>query len=82
MSDPVNPNSASEKLKKSQFEMARVGGFLHSTEDGKLLLDILRDMYYDGDIVADNPHETYRKLGQRDVVKFLLGLRDRAHKEK
>jgi hypothetical protein len=63
-------------LEKSRLELRRVREMLRRNEDGKLLLSVLEDMYYDGNLVGDDPHETYRKLGQRDVVKFLRDLRD------
>jgi hypothetical protein len=58
------------------LELRRIARDAPPNEDGKLLLSVLEDMYYNGDLVGDDPHETYRKLGQRDVVKFLRGLRD------
>lgn len=69
--------TAEERLKKSQEELARLGRTLLAG-DGKALLDILEDMYYKGTMTGQDPYDTYRKLGCREVVDFLIGLRDKA----
>jgi hypothetical protein len=75
--------SATEvRLEKSQHEQKRIGMLLLANEDGKLLLKTLEDLFYKGDLTGDDPHATYFKLGRRDVVDFLLSLRDNATKEK
>jgi hypothetical protein len=73
---------AEMKLEKSKLELRRLGMLLLANEDGKLLLSMLEETYYKGNLVADDPHTTYFNLGRRDVVDFLLGLRDQAVKEK
>lgn len=73
---------AEVKMDRSKQEMRRVGQMLRLNEDGKLLLSMLEDSYYKGDLVGEDPHKTYFNLGRRDVVDFLLGLRDQAEKEK
>lgn len=72
---------AEMKLAKSSLEMRRLGMLLLANEDGKLLLSVLEDLYYDGTIVGADPHMTYFNCGQREVVIFLRGLRNQA-KEK
>ena len=69
--------SAEIHIERSQLEMRRVGRMLLSSEDGRLLLDTLEEMYYKGTMVGATPEDTYFKLGQRDVVVFLLALRDK-----
>lgn len=73
---------AEVKLEESALELRRIGMLLLGNEDGKKLLAVLEDLYYDGTIAADSPHTTYFNLGRRDVVYFLRGLRDQAKKEK
>jgi hypothetical protein len=70
------------KLDASALEQRRIGILLLANEDGKLLLSMLENLYYRGDLVGVDPYETYRNLGRRDVVEFLLSLRDQATKEK
>lgn len=69
-------------LEKSGLEMRRVGMMLLANEDGKVLLSMLEEMFYRGNLHEPDPHMTYFNCGRRDVVVFLLGLRDQAKKEK
>lgn len=62
----------------SQLEMKRVGRMLLTSEDGKVMMSMLEEMYYKGVMVSPTPEGTYFNLGQREVVVFLLGLRDQA----
>lgn len=74
-------SDAEVKLAKSNLEMRRVGQLLLANEDGKLLLSILEEMHHRGDLRGKDPYDAFFNLGRRDVVEFLLGLRDQA-KEK
>jgi hypothetical protein len=69
------------RVAKDNLETKRLGMMLLAHEDGKLLLDILQDMFYKSDLLGDTPERTYFNLGRREVVRFLLDLRDAA-KEK
>jgi hypothetical protein len=75
-------SNAEVKLETSQREMRRIGMLLISNEDGKLLLSMLEDLYFNGTLVGADPYATYFNCGQREVVVFLRGLRDQATKEK
>jgi hypothetical protein len=75
-------SDAEMKLEKSRGEMRRVGMLLLANEDGKLLLSMLEDLYFNGSLIGADPYLTYSKCGQRDVVVFLRELRDQATKEK
>lgn len=55
-------------------ESRRIGMMLKSHPDGKLLVETLRDLFYDGDMLGETPEKTYFNLGQRNVVAFLLDL--------
>jgi hypothetical protein len=68
-------------LDKSNLEMKRVGKMLQLNEDGKLLLNILTELFYDGDLLGDTPERTHFNLGRREAVRFLITLRDQAQKE-
>lgn len=63
-------------------EMRRIGMALNTNPDTKLLLDSLVDLYYKGDMTGETPERTYFNLGRREVVEYLLNLRDDALKEK
>jgi hypothetical protein len=55
-------------------EMRNLSVLLKSHQDGRLLVETLRDLFYDGDMLGDTPEKTYFNLGQRNVVAFLLDL--------
>lgn len=46
------------------------------SEQGKEALEVLSDMFYDGDLRRSDPNNTYYALGQRDVVVMLKELAD------
>lgn len=69
---------AERAMEKSGLELKRVGQMLLGNADGRLLLDLLEEMYYKGDLVGETPEKTYFNLGKREVVNFLIGLRDQA----
>jgi len=75
-------SDAEMTLEKSSLEMRRVGMMLLASDDGKLLLSMLEEMFYKGGLHEPDAHMTYFNCGRRDVVVFLLGLRDQAKKEK
>jgi hypothetical protein len=68
--------------KSRRLEMRRIGMMLLSHPDAKLLMDTLTNMFYKGSLLGETPEKTYFNLGQREVVEFLLDLKDRATKEK
>lgn len=74
--------SAEIRVEDQKQEMRRIGVALASNADAKLLLEILQDLYYKGNLVGSTPEETYFNLGRRDVVDFLIDVRDRVLKEK
>lgn len=63
-------------------------GKLFTTPDGAELLDGLQKLYYDGELIArDNEgridiQNTFANLGAREVVRYMMDLRDSAKKEK
>lgn len=63
-----------EDMRTREEHLNRVARNIFKTSDGKNLLDILIQDYYDGQLIGDTVEKTYFKLGQRDVVKFLLDL--------
>lgn len=63
-------------------EARRIGMALNTNPDTKALLDMLVNLYYKGDMTGDTPEKTYFNLGRREVVEYLLDMRDRALKEK
>lgn len=62
-------------------------GKLFLSADGAELLDGLQKMYYDCDQVARldsgvvSVEDTFKNLGAREVVRYLMDLRDSAKKE-
>lgn len=75
-------SAAEIRIENEKEDMRRVGMALQSNADAKLLLEILQDLYYRGNLVGSTPEETYFNLGRRDVVDFLIDVRDRVVKEK
>lgn len=71
-------SAAEFRIAESQLELKRVGMMLLNSPDGRLLLDILEEDYYKGDLRGKTPEDSYFNLGQREVVRFLIGLRDQA----
>jgi hypothetical protein len=56
-------------------ELGRVATYhrLFNTEDGKRVLEDLKNRYYDEELfVRDDPMGTSYNVGMRDVVKFLM----------
>lgn len=82
MSDikPANKKDPKVILAAAQENESKVG-LLLASPDGQRLMDILEDLYYDGDLVGTDTWDSYRKLGRRDVVCYLRDLRRNA-KEK
>lgn len=72
--------TAKETQDKARLEEAKVGALLRNNADARVMMDILRDLFYDGDLLGREPHETYHNLGRREVVRFLMDLRDREEK--
>lgn len=63
-----------EDMRSREEHLNRVARNIFKSNDGKELLDILIQAYYEGSMVGDTVEKTYFKLGQRDVVAFLQGL--------
>lgn len=74
-------SSAERAQLRAKQQAARLGNLFMSGE-GKELMDMLEDMYYNGKMVGATPEDTYFNLGRRDVVHYLRQLRDAALKEK
>jgi hypothetical protein len=70
-----------EKLRDQVKAKKRRFGQLFLSEDGKELLGYLVAEWYDGDLLAETPEKTAKNLGAREVVKFLMSLRDSAKPE-
>jgi hypothetical protein len=70
-----------EKVREQVKSKQRRFGKLFLSEDGKELLDYLVAEWYHGDLLASTPEGTAKNLGARDVVKFLMTLRDSAKPE-
>lgn len=71
---PEQTKKVNESIKKSNEELASIGRFLFTSADGKALMDLLTEAYYKGSLLGETPEKTYFKLGQREVVSFLLSL--------
>jgi len=56
-----------ERLKERERIIKRVC----ETADGQLLLALLNDTFVTADLVGKDTHDTYYRLGQRDVVEFI-----------
>lgn len=65
----------------TESRLRRIGRLLLVTDDGKLLLKELEEMYHRKPKKGADPYETYLNLGREDVVLFLQGLRDEANGE-
>lgn len=46
------------------------------TGEGKQLLALLNDTFVRGDLIGKDTHDTYYRLGMRDVVEFLNHLNE------
>lgn len=69
-----------EHLQQSQEQLVRLGRAM-TVGVGKEILDLLTDMYYEGDMMGSSERDSAFKLGRRAVVDFLVGLRNDAMKE-
>lgn len=70
-----------EKVKEKMQDRQRAFGRVFLSEDGKKLLEVLKDEWYDGDLLGADAYETAKNLGAREVVKQLIFLRDCAKPE-
>lgn len=77
----MSPNPKWEKVKEQLKQNQRSMGRLFLSEDGKKLLEVLRATWYDGDLFGSTPESTAFNLGAREVIKYLLFLRDSAKPE-
>ena len=64
-------NPAVEALKENASVVARV----LNTEDGKRMLDILKQAY-DQNIFSSDPHETAYRLGGFDLYRYLVRMQE------
>ena len=63
-----------EQAEKLFDERARTLARVFDTPSGKEALKLLQDMFDLDDCVGVDTHNTYYKLGQRDVVKYIETL--------
>jgi hypothetical protein len=70
----LRPNE--RKLVAAREEALKYGALLR-TDNGKLLLQALVDLYYDADLIGRDSREDAINLGKREVVRFLLDLQAR-----
>lgn len=62
-----------EQVQLAQMKEALVWKKTFGTEDGKKCLDLLKEMYYDVDMIASNdPIVTQNKAAQRDLVRYII----------
>ena len=59
-----------QRLKDRERIVKRV----FETAEGQQLLALLNDTFTHGDLIGKDTHDTYYRLGQRDVVEFLNHL--------
>ena len=71
------PDSVLIEINRKGQVMARV----FDTASGKEALQLLRDMFDLDDCRGETTEDTYYKLGQRDVVKYIEALLRRAGDE-
>lgn len=73
--------TAQEVQKLEREKLARIGKWFAFTPDGKDFVKMLEGSYFEGDLRGKTTEETYFKLGEREVVRFIQGLRDSATTE-
>jgi hypothetical protein len=49
---------------------------LNESEDGKALFSLMEQVFENRSLKGTDTHDTYYRLGQRDVVLYLRELRD------
>lgn len=80
MSSRISPELAKQRaeqrgeMQKEEKELRRIARDVLTRGDGKLLMDILSSMYYEGNLDGADALQTSRLLGKRDVVVFLKNL--------
>ena len=65
----MSENEAKSKEKVLRKSMAFAQVF--STPAGKEVLEALTEEFDGDELRQNNPHDTYYRLGQRDVVKYI-----------
>lgn len=66
---------AVEAWKEKLREKSSVVRDAFSTEAGQKLEKLLIETFEDKSLKSEDPHETYYRLGQRDVVQYLRELK-------
>lgn len=68
-------------VKESLEKMRGTGRILLNTPEGQALMADLETQFFNGDLIASQPEHTYYMLGKRDVVRYMMMLRDSAKEE-
>lgn len=72
----VNQREAKQAWKEALREKSDLVRQVAETELGARLFELLEETFERRSLVGDGPHETYYRLGQRDVVQYLRELRE------
>jgi hypothetical protein len=73
----MNEKKFEELRQKMRQRNARFGKLFLSVE-GAELLEMLSQNFYDSDLVAETAEKTAFNLGAREVVRYLIELRNHA----
>ena len=60
-----------EEMQRNVIRKAHIIGRIFETDDGKKLMEILKEEFDSPFIFDDNPHKTNYNLGRRDCVIYL-----------
>lgn len=70
-----------DELRKRLGQRAEATARVLATEDGRLMLEALESVFFNGDLIGKDERATYSNLGAREVVRYLRELRDTAHRK-
>lgn len=65
---------AEEQWKERLREKAEIVRSALNTDSGKALFGLMSQTFESGSLKGEDPHDTYYRLGQRDVVAYLREL--------
>ena len=73
MNNKFETKGIDEIKKRLAKKSMLVSNFMRS-EAGRAIIEILDEEFHDGELRGTDTHQTYYKLGQRDVVSYLKQL--------
>jgi hypothetical protein len=72
--------SPAERMLRERRKKIAGHGRIFLDGPGAEILEELQAMYYDCNLIGDKVEVTYANLGAREVVRYLMDLRDNAKK--